>query len=120
MYKYYNAEPDGESLSDCVIRAICTALDLPYYDVVDMLSNNGSFRDCDAICVDCYGKLLTHNLRLPHYIGDNAPVQQIADDFSDSVVLIRIQGHLTCSIYGKIYDTWDCTNKPCTDFWVVK
>lgn len=120
MFVYYNVEPDGESLPDCVIRAISTALNIPYYEVVDMLAENGRFYDCDAICIDCYSKLLTHDLDLPHYIGNDAPVQQIADDFSDCVVLIRIRGHLTCAVYGKIYDTWDCSDRLCTDFWIVE
>ena len=120
MFIYYNAEPAGELLSDCVIRAISNALEIPYYEVVDMLYSNGSFRECDAICIDCYSKLLTHDLKLDHYVGHYTPVETIAEDFSDSVVLIRIPGHLTCAKFGKVYDTWDCTAELCTDFWVVK
>lgn len=120
MFKYYNVEPNGDNLPDCVIRAITTALDLPYYKVVEMLSKNGSFYDCEAICVDCYSKLLTHDLGLPHYIGSDVPVRQIAEDFAEHIVLIRINGHLTCSMFGIILDTWDCTEELCTDFWLVE
>lgn len=120
MFEYYNVEPDGDSLPDCVIRAITMALDLPYYEVVQMLAENGSFYECDAICVDCYSKMLTHDLKLPHYIGKGALVKQIANEFSDYIVLIRINGHLTCSMYGIVLDIWDCTHEPCTDFWIVE
>lgn len=120
MFVYHNVEPAGYHLSDCVIRAISTALDIPYYEVVNMLANNGKFYECDAICIDCYGKLLTHDLKLPHYIGRNTPVKDLAEDFSDHILLVRVSGHLTCTMYGDVYDTWDCSDKLCTDFWVVE
>ena len=118
MYKYLNVEPRGEKLQDCVIRAMNLALDIPYYEIVVMLYENGDFHKCDELCVCCYEKLLEEHLNLTHYYGDGRPVYQVAEDFADNILLIRIDGHLTCSLYGVIYDIWNCENEKCTDFWV--
>ena len=34
------------------------------------------------------------------------------------ILIIRIKGHLTCSIFGKIPDIWDCSNEIVDCFWV--
>ena len=36
------------------------------------------------------------------------------------VVLIRIDGHLTVSKYGVVYDLWDCTQEIADVFWIVE
>ena len=36
-FKEYNANPYGENIDDCVIRAISVALDINYWDVFDEL-----------------------------------------------------------------------------------
>ena len=33
-FKYYNANPKNRITTDCVVRAICTALMIPYNQVV--------------------------------------------------------------------------------------
>lgn len=34
-------------------------------------------------------------------------------------LLIRVHGHLTCSINGIILDTWDCSNEKVDKLWIV-
>lgn len=119
MFKYHNENPNGYTIPDCVIRAITLALGIPYYEVVELLHRNGIEMNCDDLCVCCYEKLLDFDFKLPHFESHNKTAQEVANDFKDRIVLLRMEGHLSCAIYGIIYDIWDCSDEIITDFWLV-
>ena len=51
-YKYFNRNPNGYKIPDCVIRAISTALNINYYDVVkwpSILNKRISLQNLSAI-----------------------------------------------------------------------
>lgn len=118
-FKYHNINPNGYHIPDCVPRAISTAMNIDYYGVLSMLHKNGKYYSCDELCVCCYEKLLDHDFNLPHFKSKNKTVQEIANDFINNILIIRIDGHLTCAMYGNIYDIWNCSDKIATDFWIV-
>lgn len=117
MYKYFNIEPNEERINDCVIRAISLALALPYDEVVKMLYENGLCNSCDSINFECYSKMLD-KLGYKQIMCEGLKVEDIAK--LGDVMLIRIDGHLTCSIDGCIYDIWDCRNKPVYCYWIIE
>lgn len=119
MFKYYNQNPNGYHIPDCVIRAISLATGEPYYNVVKMLHNNAEIYNCDELCVCCYEKLLDFDFNLPHYYGNGNNAGEVAMDFPNNVLLLRMDGHLSCSINGVIHDIWDCSDEIITDFWIV-
>ena len=102
MFQYYNAEPSGEKLQDCVIRAISLALQTPYERIVELLNINGEFYSCDEISLYCYEKLL-ENLGFKKQNAYNHKVSEVAR--YGSVVLIRIP--------------WDCSNKEADCYWII-
>lgn len=116
MFQYYNAEPSGERLQDCVIRAISLALQTPYERIIELLNMNGEYYSCDDISLYCYEKLL-ENLGFKKQYALNDKVSDIAK--LGSVVLIRIPGHLTCSIDGVVFDIWDCSDKQADCYWII-
>lgn len=120
MFQYYNANINGYHIPDCVTRAISTATGYSYYDTIIMLKQNGSICMCDELNVRCYEKLLDYDFNLPHYIGQGFTANKIAEDFPNNVLLLRMDGHLSVSLYGVIYDIWDCSQEIVTDFWIVK
>lgn len=119
MFKYYNANPQNYHIPDCVIRAISTALGLDYFEVVEMLHLNGELFQCDDLSVRCYEKLLDYDFGLPHFVGNGNSAEKIARDFGNDIVILRMDGHLSVSIYGVIYDIFDCSEEIITDFWLV-
>lgn len=120
-FVYYNANPNKQEIGDCVIRAISLALNLDYYEVVNILFNNSNFFNCDMLVRECYEKTLENEFHLERVRPlTYKTVEDVAKEFDDSVILIRIKGHLTCAMYGKIYDTWDCSEGQVDVFWVVK
>lgn len=118
-FRYYNENPNGYHIPDCVIRAITLALDIDYYEVVKLLHLNAQEFQCDCLNVNCYEKLLDIDFNLPHYKSYGKSVEEIALEYPNNILIIRIMGHLTASVDGIIYDIWDCCNEEATDFWVI-
>lgn len=119
-YKYHNQNPNGYHIPDCVIRAISTALNISYYEVMELLHINGQYFKCDDLSVRCYEKLLDYDFNLPHYVGNGKTAEDIASDFPNSILLLRMKGHLSTSIYGIIHDIFDCSDMIITDFWIIE
>lgn len=118
-YRYYNVHPEQFALPDCVIRAITLTLNLPYYETVKRLQINGDYYGCELLNKKCYEKLLDVDFNLPHFVCRNKTVQEVANDFPENVLIIRIEGHLTSSIRGEIWDIWNPELEMATDVWIV-
>lgn len=118
MFIYYNANPDGERVGDCVIRAISLALDIDYYDVIDILYKNSNYFNCDMLVRDCYGTFL--DKYFPRIKTENKTVEEVAKDFKNNILVIRIEGHLTASLYSDVIDTWDTREELVDVFWIIK
>lgn len=119
-FAYYNSNPHGYEEEDCVCRAIKLALNLDY-DVVDrLLTLVADHRQCDKLCLNCYHYLLEDIFNLPvRYCENSETVKDIARRFPRNVLLIRIQGHLTCAVYGVIFDLWDCGSEQADCYWIT-
>ncbi len=117
MFIYYNINPNGEKIGDCVVRAISLALHKSYEDVISMLLENSKYFNCDIIVKDCYSILLS---QYQFITPNNKTAQEIASEYKENVLLIRTAQHLTCAMYGDIYDIWDCSNEIADCFWIIK
>jgi hypothetical protein len=118
-YRFYNANPLGNIEQDCVCRAISKATDIPYEIVEIKLEAIGELFECEELCVCCYHHLLEKVFGLKQKFANGKTVKEIAKEFDDCKVIIRIDGHLTCSLYGIVYDIWDCTDEIADVFWIV-
>ena len=118
-YAYYNRRPDGDVREDCVCRAISTATGLKYEAVGNLLDLVSTEYECPRLCIDCYEKLLNGILGYKTRYGRGETVEEIASRYDGKKVIIRIKGHLTCSINGVVLDIWDCTKKIVDCFWVI-
>ena len=118
-YQFYNANPLGNIELDCVCRAISKAVQIPYKKVEKKLEYIGKLFECDSLCVCCYQHLLNNVFGLNPKFANGKKVGEIAKDFPNNRVLIRIDGHLTCAIFGVIYDIWNCTDEIADIFWVI-
>lgn len=119
-YKYLNVNPRQETEPDCVCRAISLALQIPYSIVNRMLNENGDIYTCDDLRVTCYSKLLHREFGLDSKDGRGRTAGYLARLYKNNVLLLRLDGHLTCSIYGVVYDIWDCTDEVCDVYWIVE
>lgn len=119
-FVYYNENPYRIEESDCVCRAICKALDLEYPTVEELLKMSAKYNGCDILCVECYRHLLEDVFKLPVRYADNYErVIDIAKQFPNNKVLVRIEGHLTICDCGVIRDLWDCSKRLVDRYWIV-
>ena len=119
-YLYFNANPWGVEEEDCVCRAISAALGIKYTAVNNLLDLISKTHRCDKLCVCCYHKLLEDIFGMTPIYPDERAVGEIARDHPGSKIIIRIDGHLTCSMYGVIIDLWDCTRLKADCYWLVE
>jgi hypothetical protein len=120
MFQFRNVNPLGKFESDCVCRAIKDATGLEYYEVEEKLHLIAELFNCETLCVCCYRHLLENVFGLTPISAQGMTVHEIATAFSDKIVLIRLNGHLTVSKYGIIYDLWDCREEIADIFWIVE
>lgn len=118
MYKYYNANSLGKFVNDCTIRAISLAenetWDETYNRLSDIAQKNGTMMD-DREFIRNYLSSRYRRLKyIPHTVGE------VAGEYPDKVLLITMDGHITCSLYGVVHDSFDCRKRIAEDAWVVK
>jgi hypothetical protein len=119
-FRFHNHNPDNAIEEDCVCRAISMATGLKYKAVNNLLALSADYNHCDRLCLCCYRHLLEDVLLYNGYDCDfERTVYDVVERHSDKKLLIRIDGHLTCSIYGTIVDIWDCSDELVDCFWIV-
>lgn len=118
-YIYYNINPKNEIKQDCVCRAISLAMDMNYYDVEYLLNRNASNQSCDTLVKSCYRQLLEGEFGLKSHKGHRRSVKEVACRYPNNRLIMRVQGHLTASLYGECLDTFDCTGEIVDEYWVI-
>lgn len=120
-YKYYNRNPDGIKIKDCVCRAISTATNLNYDAVNNLLRISAKLHDCDTLCVCCYQYLLEDILCYERIDCEfRYTASEVAKRYPKSTLIIRVDGHLTCAINGMVFDIWECQDELVDCFWIIE
>ena len=118
MYKYYNANSQGNFVNDCVIRAIAVAENTTWEETYDDLSRiakkNGILLD-DVNFVDPLLDYRYNRIPLPRdmFVGD------FVASHPTGIYLITMKGHITVVRDGVVYDTFDCCDRKIKDVWKV-
>ncbi|NLC97306.1 MAG: hypothetical protein GX675_07040 [Erysipelotrichaceae bacterium] len=123
-FKYYNRHPKGIETSDCVVRAISTALDIDYLECRRNLNRSkrelgfNSYKETKFLYkhLEGYPRLIFKAIKGEPRIK--------ADDFTmlhpKGTYIVKLAGHITCIIDGVILDTWDCGYRSVYTAWEVK
>lgn len=137
-FHYYNANPKNKITTDCVVRAVCTALGKPYNDVVMEMAELQCKTGYDAgenTLIDKYmqqngwirvkqprkddntkytGEEFCRTLMHPIYCEElNLP------DCEINRVLAHIGGHHVVAIMsGQVWDIWNSTQGTIGQVWV--
>ena len=120
-FRYLNVNPDKSIEQDCVIRAIKRASGIPYNAVSKLLKATAQEHGCDELCVCCYHHLLEDTLEYRVIFPKGyKTVEKIAKEYSNNIVIVRIDGHLTTCRYGICEDIWDSTQEKVDCFWIVQ
>lgn len=118
MYRFHNNNALGLFENDCVIRAISTATNNSWDDTYRHLSNvarlQGTMLDDKDFIRDYLDEKYQRVYDLPIRVGE------VSAMYPDNVLLITMNGHITCSMYGVIYDSFDCRDRIAEYCWIVK
>lgn len=117
MWKYYNANPEGNNVSDCVVRSISKAegktWDETYTELSIIAQKEGILLD-DVDFVERY--LDKRYRRQCHH---SKTVGEFMEEHCSGIYLITMQGHITVIIDGVLYDTFDCRERRMWCAWSV-
>lgn len=117
-YKYLNNNALGRFQNDCTIRAIACATGKNWDYVYEHLSD----------IAQCEGTMMDDREFIKHYLDrryeriptHNKKVGEVSKMYKEYIILITMDGHITCSKYGIIYDSFDPRNRIAEYAWIVK
>ena len=118
-FVYTNINPFGARTDDCVSRAIAFASGYDYFDIQEKLYLVSRLFECDRLSHCCYQNLLEDVFGYEPVYCQDMTVEEFADEHPFGIYLIRIEGHLTVIMDGKLRDTWDCRDYFCDLAWFV-
>lgn len=84
----------------------------------DILHENGWCNQCEELNVNCYEKIMAE-MGYECCSGEGHTVTDICSEYSDNIVLMRLEGHMTCCVNGNCYDIWDCTQEVVDKYWII-
>lgn len=110
----------SETSNDCVTRAISTTTGLSYPQIRRKLHHTSKLFACDKLTRDCYSNLLDRVFEFPRVKCRGLTVGQFADLHPHGSFIVRVPGHATSIINGKVYDIFDCLDYECDIVWKAK
>lgn len=115
MYVFFNNNPKGLKIGDCVVRAISAAMSKSWEQVyVDLCVEGYELRDMpNANAVwDTY---LRENGYVRHSIPDTCPacytIGQFAADHPQGTYIVATGTHVVCVRNAEILDNWDSSSE---------
>lgn len=107
MYRFYNPNPRGKRVGDCVVRALCKALDKDWETTATGLFVQ-SLRDGDMPSADAvWGAYLKSEGWQRRVCEDACSVAAFADSKPEGKYVLALGGHVVCVENGDWFDTWD-------------
>lgn len=117
MYKFYNANPKGYYVDDCVLRAISVAEGISWNEChkkLSDLSNIDGMLLNDVIFVEKY-----LDEKYPRKCYKNMTVGEFAKICPKGHFVVTMNGHITAIIDNIIIDTWDCSKRIMKCCWQI-
>lgn len=124
MWIRTNPNPRRKEVPDCVIRAICIALGMKWFDVYDDLYVLGR-QECNMPSSDAvWGKYLYMMGFEPFLIPSVCPrcitISEFTKMYPKGTYIIGTGSHAVAVIDGDYYDSWDSGNESPSFFWRIR
>ena len=117
MFRYYNANPYGNDISDCVIRSLSVLTDRSWRSVYDELTelagNDGLMFDRVEFVEDYLDD------RYPRECHYSKTIGEFAREYPYGRYAVTMNGHITAIIDGDIIDTFDPSNRIMRCAWKI-
>lgn len=124
MWVKVNPNPAKKNVPDCVIQAICIALNLPW-TLVSRELNDLATREFSVTCDDnVWGKYLWQlgftPFVIPYNTGMGFTIREFARIFNRGTYIIGTGNHAVAVINGRYYDSWDSGDEWCSFYWQIQ
>ena len=110
MYSYFNCNPKGNRVGDCVIRAISKALNQSWEDTYIDLTIQGYLMGDLLSSNAVWGAYLKNKGFTRDIVSNDCPecytINDFCEEYPQGVYIIGTGSHAICVIDGTIYDTW--------------
>ena len=119
MYKYYNANPYGNNIDDCVVRSLSVLTDKSWEQVYDELSDLSG----DV------GLLFSNVAFVEDYLDDRYPrechyaktIGEFANEHPEGRYAVTTDGHITAILEGGIIiDTFNPSDRVMRCAWKIR
>lgn len=117
MFKYYNANPFGNNISDCVIRSISVLTNRDWHDVYDELSDLAGDVGLLFSNVEFVENYLDRRYdRECHYAKT---VGEFAKERPYGRYAVTMDNHITAIVNGDVIDSFDPSSKIMRCAWKI-
>lgn len=124
MWIYANPNPDNNNVPDCVIRAVCIALNKPWEEVSDELYSVARKHHSVTCDDNIWGRYLFElgfePFVLPHVCPRCTTIDEFTQYYSRGIYIIGTGYHAVAVLDGNFYDTWNSGNELATFFWRIR
>lgn len=117
-YRYYNANPFGNNVEDCTVRAISLVENKPYRQTYHELSEYALNRGLMMSSVESIEKYLDSKYKRVCFKGKT--LKDFINEHPYGKYLITMPNHITAVVNGTNYDSFRNDNKEIWCSWEVK
>lgn len=120
-YIFYNPNPRGRFVGDCVIRAVCKVTHQDWRTVHADLADL-SDEMCNNMCADeVWGEYLRDRGFTRHSVRNTCPycytIRHFCEDHPYGIHMLKTNGHVVSVVNGNYYDTFDSGNDTVMYYW---
>lgn len=117
VYKYFNPNPCGRTVGDCVVRAISAAFDISWERAFDILTENAR-QMCDMPSSDSVWEATLRQMGFVHKtVPVYTTVKEISEEHPYGVCVAKTDGHVVSIVDGCVMDAFDSSNEFVQYFW---
>ena len=121
MYISYNANPDGNRVIDCTVRAISTVLNQTWKQTYAGMVVEGmaiyNMPSANVVWSNYLKRKSFKRYIIPDDLPEDYSVRDFCRDNPKGTFLLALSGHVVAVIDGNYYDTWDSGDEIPIYYW---
>lgn len=121
MYVFYNPNYRGKYVEDCVIRALCKALNSDWETIFVELSSIALFKGDMPDSGEVWGSYLREKGFSRHVLPNECPecytIKEFCYDHPHGTYVLATRSHVVAVVSGNYYDSYDSGDKTPIFYW---